>query len=67
MEVTPGLRELGGGSNEPAHRRLVEQASDAGISSEVPNLVAKILRRAEAVGYGRERVAAMVKVLRRAT
>ena len=46
-----------------AVQRMVKQAKDAGISSEVPELVSVILSRAEAAGYGRERVAAMVKVL----
>jgi 3-hydroxyisobutyrate dehydrogenase-like beta-hydroxyacid dehydrogenase len=46
---------------------MVKQAKDAGISSEVPELVSVILSRAEAAGYGRERVAAMVKVLRLAS
>jgi 3-hydroxyisobutyrate dehydrogenase-like beta-hydroxyacid dehydrogenase len=50
-----------------AVQRMVKQAKDAGISSEVPALVSTILSRAEAAGYGRERVAAMVKVLRRAS
>jgi 3-hydroxyisobutyrate dehydrogenase-like beta-hydroxyacid dehydrogenase len=49
-----------------AARRLAEQARDAGIGSEVPDLVVDILSRTEAAGYGRERVAAMVKVLRHA-
>lgn len=48
-------------------QRMVKQAKDAGISSEVPELVSVILSRAEAAGYGRERVAAMVKVLRGAS
>jgi len=49
-----------------AARRLAEQARDASISSEVPDLVVNILSRTEAAGYGQERVAAMVKVLRHA-
>ena len=49
-----------------AVRRVVAQAKDAGISSEVPDLVAGILDRTEAAGCGKQRVAAMVKVLRRA-
>ncbi len=49
-----------------AAKRMGEQARDAGISSEVPDLVANILSRAESAGYGQERVAAMVKVLCRA-
>ncbi len=49
-----------------AAKRMAEQAREAGISSEVPDLVADILTRAEMAGYGRERVAAMVKILRQA-
>ena len=49
-----------------AAKRMAEQAREAGISSEVPDLVANILTRAETAGYGRERVAAMVKILRHA-
>lgn len=49
-----------------AAKRMAEQAREAGISSEVPDLVADILTRAEMAGYGRERVAAMVKILRHA-
>src|SRR5258708_17918564 len=47
-----------------ALRGLQGQARDAGISSEVPDLVAGILDRAEAAGFGAEHIAAMVKVLR---
>ena len=46
-----------------AVQRMVQQAKDADISSEVPELVSAILSRTESAGYGRERVAAMVKVL----
>lgn len=49
-----------------AAKRMAEQAREAGISSEVPDIVADILTRAEMAGYGRERVAAMVKILRHA-
>ena len=48
-----------------ALRRLQEQARDAGINSEVPDLVAGILDRADAAGFGAEHIAAMVKVLRK--
>jgi len=48
-----------------ALRRLREQARDAGINSEVPDLVSGILDRAEAAGFGAEHIAAMVKVLRK--
>lgn len=47
-----------------ALRRLQEQARGAGINTEVPDLVAGILNRAEAAGLGAEHIAAMVKVLR---
>ncbi len=49
-----------------AAKRMAEHAREVGISSEVPDLVAGILTRAETAGYGRERVAAMVKILRHA-
>jgi 3-hydroxyisobutyrate dehydrogenase-like beta-hydroxyacid dehydrogenase len=48
-----------------ALRRLQEQARDTGISSEVPDLVASIMGRAAAAGFGEEHVAAIVKVLRK--
>lgn len=48
-----------------ALRGLQEQARDAGINCEVPDLVAGILDRAEAAGFGAEHIAAMVKVLRK--
>jgi 3-hydroxyisobutyrate dehydrogenase-like beta-hydroxyacid dehydrogenase len=47
-----------------ALRGLQEQARDAGINHEVPDLVSGILNRAEAAGFGAEHIAAMVKVLR---
>ena len=47
-----------------ALRRLQQQARDAGINREVPDLIAGILDRAEAAGFGAEHIAAMVKVLR---
>jgi 3-hydroxyisobutyrate dehydrogenase-like beta-hydroxyacid dehydrogenase len=46
-------------------QRLQEQARDTGISSEVPDLVASIMGRAAAAGFGEEHVAAIVKVLRK--
>jgi 3-hydroxyisobutyrate dehydrogenase-like beta-hydroxyacid dehydrogenase len=46
-------------------RRFREQARDAGISSEFPDFVASILKRARDAGYGNEDVAALVKVLRK--
>jgi 3-hydroxyisobutyrate dehydrogenase-like beta-hydroxyacid dehydrogenase len=48
-----------------ALRRLQDQARDTGISSEVPDLVLKLLGRAAAAGFGDEHIAAMVKVLRK--
>ena len=48
-----------------ALRGLQEQAREAGINSDVPDLVAGILGRAEAAGFGAEHIAAMVKVLRK--
>jgi 3-hydroxyisobutyrate dehydrogenase-like beta-hydroxyacid dehydrogenase len=47
-----------------ALRRLQQQAREAGINTEVPDLVSGILKRAEAAGLGAEHIAAMVKVLR---
>lgn len=49
---------------DAASRRFKEQARDAGISSEFPDFVANIMRRAMQAGYGAEDVAALVKVLR---
>ena len=46
-------------------RRFKEQARDAGISSEFPDFVTNIIRRAMQAGYGEEDVAALVKVLRK--
>jgi 3-hydroxyisobutyrate dehydrogenase-like beta-hydroxyacid dehydrogenase len=46
-------------------QRLQEQARATGISSEVPDLVASIMGRAAAAGFGEEHVAAIVKVLRK--
>ena len=48
-----------------ALRRLQDQARNTGISSEVPDLVASIMGRAAAAGFGEEHVAAIVKVLRK--
>lgn len=48
-----------------ALRRLQDQARATGISSEVPDLVLKLLGRAVAAGFGEEHVAAIVKVLRK--
>jgi len=47
-----------------ALRRILEQASDAGISGEIPAFAAGLFDRAIAAGHGKENVAALVKVLR---
>lgn len=46
-----------------AIQRMAVHAREAGISSEVPDLITAILSRVEAAGLGKERVAAMVKIL----
>lgn len=46
-----------------ALRRIADHARTAGISSEVPDVVGRILDRAEAAGLGAQHIAAMVKVL----
>jgi 3-hydroxyisobutyrate dehydrogenase-like beta-hydroxyacid dehydrogenase len=48
-----------------ALRRLQDQARDAGINSEVPDMVSGMLNRAEAAGFGAEHIGSMVKVLRK--
>ena len=47
-----------------ALERVQGQAREAGISSEVPDFVAGLFRRAISAGFGDEDVAALVKVLR---
>lgn len=47
-----------------ATARLVATAEASGINAELPKFVASFFRRAEAAGYTREEVAAIVKVLR---
>lgn len=49
---------------EAALRRVQEQARDAGINSEIPDLISSLFNRAIAAGYGDEDVAAVVKILR---
>lgn len=51
---------------EAALRRVQRQARDAGINSEVPDLISGLFNRAIAAGLGDEDVAAVVKVLRAA-
>jgi 3-hydroxyisobutyrate dehydrogenase-like beta-hydroxyacid dehydrogenase len=46
-------------------RRFQQQARDAGVGSEFPDFIAKLLRRAIRAGYGGEDMAALVKVLRK--
>ncbi len=44
--------------------RLQEQARDAGINSEIPDLLANLSKRAVAAGYGPQESGALIKVLR---
>ena len=44
--------------------RLREQANDAGINSELPDLLCDLVKRAQAAGYGSQETAAVIKVLR---
>jgi len=44
--------------------RLQSQARDAGMSSELPDFLSSLFKRAVAAGHGGEDVAALVKVLR---
>ena len=45
-------------------QRLQTQARDAEMSSEFPNFISGMFKRAIAAGYGEEDVAALIKVLR---
>jgi 3-hydroxyisobutyrate dehydrogenase-like beta-hydroxyacid dehydrogenase len=47
-----------------ATRRLLDTARAAGINSEFPALAAGLLKRADEAGYGKEELAALIKVLR---
>jgi 3-hydroxyisobutyrate dehydrogenase-like beta-hydroxyacid dehydrogenase len=47
------------GATERIHREMVA----AGVNAELPALLAGLLRRADAAGYGREEFAAVVKLL----
>lgn len=49
---------------EAALQRVQAQARDAGINSEVPDLISSLFNRAISAGYGDEDVAATVEVLR---
>lgn len=44
--------------------RLRDQANDAGINSELPDLLCSWVKRAQAAGYGAQETAAVIKVLR---
>jgi len=44
--------------------RIAEQAADARINSEFPDLLASLAKRAQSAGYGAQETAAIVKVLR---
>jgi len=50
---------------DAALHRIKEQARDAGISSEFPDFVANIIRRAIQAGYGEKDIAVLVNVLRK--
>jgi len=45
-------------------KRLQDQARNAGINSEIPDLLSSLLQRAIMAGYGGEDTAAVIKVLR---
>jgi 3-hydroxyisobutyrate dehydrogenase-like beta-hydroxyacid dehydrogenase len=45
--------------------RIRQQANDAGINSELPDLLCDWVKRAQTAGYGSEETAAVIKVLRR--
>ncbi len=45
-------------------QRLQSQAGDAGMTSEVPDFISGVFKRAVAAGHGEEDVAALIKVLR---
>ena len=49
---------------EGCNQRLQSQAHDAGISSEFPDDISGIFKRAIAAGYGEEDLGALIKVLR---
>jgi 3-hydroxyisobutyrate dehydrogenase-like beta-hydroxyacid dehydrogenase len=48
---------------EAAVQRIQDQARDAGINSEVPDLISRFFKRAIDAGYGEEDVGAVIKVL----
>ena len=48
-----------------AFRRILDHAQEGGISPEIPDFAAGLFERATAAGYGKEDVAALIKVLRK--
>jgi 3-hydroxyisobutyrate dehydrogenase-like beta-hydroxyacid dehydrogenase len=48
-----------------AFQRILGQARDAGIGSEIPDLAVRLFKRAVESGHGSEDVAALIKVLRK--
>lgn len=48
-----------------ALQRVLTQARDAEINSEIPDLISSLFKRAIAAGYGEEDIAAIVKVMRK--
>ena len=44
--------------------RIRQQANDAGINSELPDLLCDWVKRAQTAGYGSEETAAVIKVIR---
>jgi 3-hydroxyisobutyrate dehydrogenase-like beta-hydroxyacid dehydrogenase len=47
-----------------AVRQLIQQAKDAGINSELPDLMANWVNRAQKAGFGSQETAAVIKALR---
>ena len=44
--------------------RMRQQANDAGINSELPDLMCDWVKRAQKAGYGSQETAAVIKVIR---
>jgi len=49
---------------DSALQRIQSQADDAGINSEIPDLISNLFKRAITAGYGEEDVASIIKVMR---
>ena len=49
---------------DAALQRIQSQAQDAGINSEIPDLISSLFKRAIAAGYGEEHIASIIKVMR---